>query len=75
MSSEFAPEQLELDLESPKELGSPPATEVIWVGGKRGEAPTAAVRAQTWFEARKKIMTALGLGPDEVDCVRQSSGY
>lgn len=70
MSSEFAPEQLELDLESPKELGSPPATEVIWVGGVEGGPKNTAVRAQTWFEARKKIMTALCLGPDEVEVTR-----
>ena len=56
------------------ELEAPPGHEVIWLGRRLwDEHPSCAVRAQTWFEARKKVSIALGVEPGHAD-VRRAAG-
>lgn len=56
------------------ELSEPPAEEVIWLVAKLGDTPYAAVKAKTWFDARRKGSLALSCAEEHVEVSRMPKG-
>lgn len=53
---------------------TPPVGEAIWLVAKLGDTPYTAVRAHTWFDARRKGSLALGCGEEHVEVSRMPAG-
>jgi len=58
-------------LNLPKPLSSavphaPPPMPVRWRGTAKGTRSSAECDERTWFEARQKLMSELGVGPGEI---------
>lgn len=58
------------------DLQEPPSDDVLWRAWRKGQSPMIKlwVRAQTWFAARKKAATQLGVSVENVVVERVLKG-